>query len=158
MADVLIAFYSHSGNTRHVAELIREKTGGTLFELLPQNPYPTSYSAVLNQGRKEIQDGFHPPLAGKPENVSAYDTVIVGSPIWCSTMAPPLATFLAENDLSGKRIAPFCTHGGGGSGRYEKDVGRICAEASVTKSLVLTDNGGNAAANKVAKWLKEIES
>ncbi|HOQ51880.1 MAG TPA: flavodoxin, partial [Candidatus Atribacteria bacterium] len=117
--NILIAYYSRSGNTRKLAQLIHQKVGGTVHEIQPEIPYPASYNATVEQAKKEIQAGFRPPLKTKIEHIEAYDTIFLGSPNWWSTIAPPVATFLEENDLSGKTIIPFCTHGGGGRGRIE---------------------------------------
>lgn len=59
---VLVAYFSHSGNTREVARQISEATGGDLFEIVPATPYPTEYRAVVDQGKKEIEAGVRPAL------------------------------------------------------------------------------------------------
>lgn len=156
MSNILIVYYSHSGNTRRIAELIREKTQGVLFEVEPVSPYPTSYNVVVEQAKKEIQAGFRPKLKGMPEGLESYDAVFAGSPIWWHTMAPPVATFLAMAELSGKTIIPFCTHGGGGAGSMEKDVAKLCGGADCKPGLVVSGDGGGRAAQQVAEWLRSI--
>ena len=118
---VLVAYFSRSGNTRKIANLIHQEVGGTLYEIQPQVPYPNSYDAVVDQAKKEIQAGYKPALQSTLDHIESYDTIFVGSPNWWSTIAPPVTTFLSEYDLSGKTIVPFCTHGGGGLGRIAKD-------------------------------------
>lgn len=152
--NILIVYYSHSGNTRKLAELIRQKTGGTLCEIQPETAYPASYSAVLDQAKKEIRAGFRPALKTKIEQIEAYDTVIVGSPIWWGTIAPPVAAFLEKYDLSGKNVAPFVTHGGGGSGQTEKGVAKLCPKSTILP--VLSVYGGGDAESQVTAWLKQI--
>ena len=118
---MLVAYFSHSGNTRTVAEQIREATGADIFEIEPAAAYPTNYQAVVDQAKKEVNSGFKPALKSKPENLGKYDIIFVGSPCWWYTIAPPVATFLSSYDLSGKTIAPFMTHEGS---RYQKTVCR----------------------------------
>jgi flavodoxin len=92
MADnILIVYYSYSGN---------KETGGTLCAVQPETPYPAAYNTVVEQAKKEIQKGYHPKISTKIDNLKIYDTIFVGSPNWWSTIAPPIAAFLSENDLS----------------------------------------------------------
>ena len=157
MSDkVLIVYYSHSGNTRTIAEAIQRQSGGTLCEILPVSAYPTAYDAVVEQAKKEIQKGFHPELKSAPADVAAYDTVFVGSPNWWSTIAPPIATFLSGHDWSGKTVAPFCTHGGGGVGRVERDIAGLCAGARMESGLVVSGSGGSRAEALIATWLRKL--
>ena len=79
---VLVAYFSHSGNTREVARQISEATGGDLFEIVPATPYPTEYRAVVDQGKKEIEAGVRPALKNPVGDLSQYDVIFVGSPCW----------------------------------------------------------------------------
>lgn len=108
---VLVAYFSHSGNTREMARQIAEATNGDLFEIVPQSAYPAQYDAVTAQAKREIGRGYRPALKGRLPDIGAYDVVFVGSPCWWGTVAPPVATFLAAYDWSGKTVAPFMTHG-----------------------------------------------
>ncbi len=114
LEKILIVYYSWSGNTRSVAEKIREITGGDIIEIVPALPYPEDYNEVVNQAKKEIREGFRPELETIIGRVDEYSRIFIGSPNWWNTVAPPVASFLAEHDLTGKTIFPFCTHGGGG--------------------------------------------
>lgn len=111
---ILIAYYSHSSHTKKIASMIQHKVGGTLCEIQPEVANPTLYHSIVEQAKQEIQRGFYPPIKSKIENIEAYDTIFIGTPNWWNTMAPPIARFLQEIDLSGKRVIPFCTHGDGG--------------------------------------------
>ena len=90
----LVVYYTHSANTRKIAEIICEKTKGTLFEILPAEAYPADYDAVVKQAKKEIGAGYRPDLATDID-VTPYDVIYVGTPNWWSTMAPPVAALLA---------------------------------------------------------------
>ena len=100
---VLVAYFSHSGNTRAMARQIAEATGGDLFEIVPAAAYPAEYGAVVDQAKKEIGGGVRPALKGRLPDVGAYDVIFVGSPCWWSTVAPPVAPFLADCDWAGRR-------------------------------------------------------
>ena len=153
--NVLVVYYSHSGNTRKIAELIQLKTDATLHEIQPKDAYPTDYDAVVKQAKKEIQAGLRPELASAID-AAGYDTVFVGSPNWWSTIAPPVATFLAGCDLSGKTVVPFLTHGGGGAARMERDIAKLCPQAVMKPGLVVSGDGGSRAAAQVTAWLEQL--
>ncbi|GAK56317.1 hypothetical protein U27_03279 [Candidatus Vecturithrix granuli] len=153
---ILIAYFSHSGNTQKIANLIHREVGGTLHEIQPETPYPNSYNAVVDQAKKEIQAGYKPALQSTLDHVESYDTIFIGSPNWCSTIAPPVATFLSKYDLSDKTIVPFCTHGGGGLGRVEKDIAKLCPQSTILSSFEIYGSGTGSAQAKVSAWLRKI--
>jgi flavodoxin len=150
---VLVAYFSRSGNTRRIAYLIHQQVGGTLHEIQPEEPYPDSYNATVDQAKKEIQAGYRPALRSTLDDIESYDTVFVGSPNWWNTIAPPVATFLSENDLLAKTIVPFCTHGGGGLGRIGQDIARLCPQSTVLSSFEIYGSGGGNAQARVSAWL-----
>ncbi len=155
-AQILIVYYSRSGNTRRIADLIHHEVGGTVHEVQPEDPYPDSYDAVVDQAKKEIQAGCKPALQSTHDDVESYDTVFVGSPNWWSTIAPPVATFLSEHDWSGKTIAPFCTHGGGGLGTIARDIARLSPQSTVLDCFGVYGSGGVDAQARVSAWLREV--
>lgn len=153
---ILIAFYSYTGNTRTVAQHIQAQIGGDLFALQPLNPYPEDHKTTTAQAKKELQSGYKPPLKAKIENIAAYDVVFVGSPNWWGTIAGPLKTFLSDNDLSGKIVAPFITHEGSALGRSVKDIKSLCPTASVVSGLAVRGGKVASAQGLVKEWLRSI--
>ena len=152
----IVVYFSRTGNTRRIATLIHQEVGGAIHEIEPQVPYPSSYNAVVDQAREEIQAGYKPALRSTLDHVDSYDPIFVGSPNWWNTIAPPVATFLSEYDLSGKTIVPFCTHGGGGLGNIGKDIAKLCPQSTVLSSLEIYGSGGAAAPATVSAWLTEV--
>jgi flavodoxin len=153
--DILIAYYSWSGNTRKIAELIHGQTGGALFEIEPVQPYTTDYAAAVAQAKEEIKAGFRPELKAMPKNTS-YAVVFLGTPIWWHTMAPPLATFIDCFDLYGKTVVPFHTHGGGGVGSFENDIAQMCPNSTVTEGFGALNRGGSETMEQIRSWLSSI--
>ena len=100
--NILIACYSYSGKTRRIAEVIQKVTGGNLSQIYPRQPYPADFERLLIQVRMETGAGRLPPLLPVTENADRYDVIFAGSPNWCGTISPPLAAWLAQNDLTGK--------------------------------------------------------
>lgn len=153
---ILVVYYSYSGNTRTAAQEIARRTGGELFEIEPQTPYPTDYRAVADQAKKEIADGVRPALKRLPEDLSQYDAVFVGSPCWWATVAPPVASLLAACDLRGKRVLPFMTHEGSGMGRSEADIRALCPASTVEKGLALRGRAVGSSQAQIAAWLRRM--
>ena len=153
---ILIAYFSRTGNTRKIANLIHQQLGGTIHEILPKVPYPDSYDEVVDQAENEIEAGYKPALRSTLDHIESYDTIFVGSPNWWSTIAPPVATFLSEYDLSGKTIVPFCTHGGGGLGRIAKDIARLCPHSTILGTFEIYGTGTGNAQAQVSAWLRRV--
>ena len=153
---VLVAYFSHSGNTRAMARQIAEATGGDLFEIVPAAAYPAEYGAVVDQAKKEIGGGVRPALKGRLPDVGAYDVIFVGSPCWWSTVAPPVATFLADCDWAGKTVVPFMTHEGSRMGRSEEDIRKLCAGATLLGGLPLRGGAVKDSRDVVRKWVQGL--
>lgn len=152
---VLVAYFSHSGNTRTIAEQIRKATGADLFEIEVRDTYPSDYQGVLDRAKKEINGHEKPVLKAMPEDLAQYDVIFIGSPNWWSTIAPAVVTFLSTGDFTGKTLVPFVTHGGGGMARCETDARKLCPKASWLKGLAVNGSSVDRAALRVEKWLKE---
>ena len=153
---VLVAYFSHSGNTRAVAREIAEAAGGDLFEIVPAEPYPSEYGAVVDQAKREIAAGFRPGLKTPPGDLSAYDVIFVGSPCWWATVAPPVATFLASCDLSGKTVVPFMTHEGSRMGHSVADIRKLCPQATVTEGLPVRGSAVGSSQETVWRWVRDL--
>ncbi|MDO4573111.1 MAG: flavodoxin [Clostridia bacterium] len=157
MTRSIIVYYTWSGRTREMAERIAARTGADIWEILPETPYTQDYNAAVRQAKKEIREGYCPALRQPLPSLEAYDTVYVGTPIWWGTMAPPVAAFLKQCDWSGKTVMPFSTHGGGGKGRADRDIARLCPGAQVMDMYTAYEGGGKAADREIAAWLGRNE-
>lgn len=154
---VLIAYFSHSGNTKAIANHIKNLTGGDLFEIEVAKPYPTEYRACTEVAKKEKETNARPELKTKVKNMEEYDLLFIGYPNWWGTMPMPILTFLESYKLDGKIVIPFCTHGGGGEQNCFKDFVKNTNKA-VNKKGFLTSGGMAASARQqVEKWLREID-
>jgi len=146
---VLTIYFSHSGNTRKVANTIHKVVGGDIVEIHPVEPYPVNYNAVVEQAKQELHSGYKPEIKARVEDIASYDTVFVGSPNWWHTIAPSVITFLSETDMSGKTIIPFITHGGGGLGQSAIDIEGLCPNSTILESVAIY----GADVSVVQKWL-----
>ena len=108
----LILYYSYRGNTQRIAERIHSAIGGDIARIDTVVPYTGSYDDVVAQGEREVKQGFLPELKAMDIDLSRYDTIVLGTPVWWYTCAPATRAFLTAHDLSGKTVYPFATNGG----------------------------------------------
>lgn len=153
---ILIAYYSWSGNTKELANYIKKEVGGDLFEIVPEKSYPDLYQLVVEQAKKEIKEGYKPPLKYKLESIDFYNIVFIGTPNWWSTVAPPVATFLTLYDFSNKIIIPFGSHGGGGKGKIESDIKRLCPQSNVLEGFFIYEDDFKDIEKRISDFLRKI--
>lgn len=111
----LVVFFSLDGNTRFIAGQIAEAIDADLVPLSTRKPYPTKGPLKYFCGGRDVLFGKQPELTNGPIDWEGYDTIIIGSPVWAGSCAPPMATFLSEYPITSKRVAVFACHGGGGA-------------------------------------------
>ena len=105
----LIAYYSQSGQTRRMAEMIAEKTGADLYEIVPARVYSADMWKAWDEAQIERKEDNYPSLKGDMPDISGYDTIILGTGIWGYTMANPVTSFIRRMDFSGKKMSAFWT-------------------------------------------------
>lgn len=151
--NILVVYYSHSGNTRTIANYIHEEVGGDIVKIETVNPYPNDYDEHLAQARKEVAENYLPPLKTTVENISDYDVVFVGYPIWVETAAPPIASFLSTHDLKGKTVVPFCTSGTSSAATSYRLIASYCPESVILEGIQIRRGTYDTAHERVLKWL-----
>lgn len=106
-SNVMIAYFSWSGNTADMAQYIQEQTGGDIFEIQPVEPYPTDYDECGDVALEERDSNARPEIRDLPESLEGYNTLFIGYPIWWHTAPMIIGTFLENYDLSGVEVYPF---------------------------------------------------
>ena len=154
--SVLIAYFSWSGNTEQVAQIIQQETGGDLFEIAPATAYTDDYNELLDIAQQEQSDNARPELAGQVENWDQYDTVFVDYPNWWSDAPMAVYTFLESYDWSGKTLVPFNTSASGGFGRSLSGLEESAAGASILDGLSFTERTLDDAQSEVTAWLNGL--
>ena len=155
--DSLVLFYSWSGNTRRAAELIARLAGSDLQEFQPEIPYPSDYTATVQRVKEELQENTYPTLLPLPVDWTHYETILLGTPNWCGTMAPPVASFLYQAMPTDKTIVPFCTHGGSGGAKIANDIAHYCIGCDLLPILALRRGEEDHWEAAVTDWLKRAE-
>lgn len=111
----LVVYYSATGNTAKVAEVIVNENDMDVFAIMPEQPYSTEDLAWTDENSRVSKEHSDPALQDvallqdTPDNWDSYETVIIGYPIWWGQAAYPVASFVKANDFAGKTVIPFCT-------------------------------------------------
>ena len=169
MAKTLIVVYSRAGanyvsgnivnlkkgNCLVAAEKIATKTGADIFQVEPQKEYSADYTKCTEEAQAELHTNARPAYKGEID-ISGYDTIVVGYPIWWGTFPMPLWTFLENHDFSGKKIVPFSTHEGSGLGSSVSDLKKICPGATVTAGVAIKGSRANDCDGEIAKIISNI--
>ena len=119
---VLVLYYSQTSNTKAVAEEIANRLGADIEEIAAVNPYDGDFQATIERCMQEREQGLTTEIIPLSSDIAKYDVIFIGYPVWFGTYAPPVATFLDNVDLSGKKVVPFCTFGSGGLESSVKDL------------------------------------
>ena len=149
MKKVLIAYFSHEGeayvggkivklkigNTRVAAQMIHGLTGGDVFRIETEKPYPDEHMETVELAKSEQNAKARLVLKADALKMDDYDTVILGYPNWWGTCPMAVFTILEGHDFFGKTILPLCTHEGSGMGRSETDIQAACPGAKEEKGL-----------------------
>ena len=138
MSNVLIAYFSASGVTRSIAEKIANENDYDIFEIVPEEIYtPEDLDWTDKNSRSTIEmndKSFRPPIAESCD-VSGYDIVAIGFPVWWYTAPTIINTFIESADLSGKTIKAFCTSGGSGIDKCVSDLANTYPELNFSKGM-----------------------
>ena len=153
---ILIAYFSHSGNTEKIAKMIQAKTKGDLFKIEPAEPYAANYDECKKRAIKEQQEKARPKLAKNAEAIEKYDIIFVGYPNWLNTMPQILFTFIETHKLEGKTVIPFVTHGSGSWGNSLTDLAAAAPKMTLLKGISVPGKEVQNAEKDVNKWLDEL--
>lgn len=127
----LVIYYSQTSNTKTVAQEIATRLGADIEEIVPVKPYDGDFQATISRCMQEREQGVTPEIKPIAADLSQYDVIFVGYPVWFGTFAPPFGAFLDQVDLSGKKIIPFCTFGSGGLDSSVKNLAEKQPKAEI---------------------------
>ncbi len=154
--NILVAYFSQTGNTETIVGQIAEHTGGELFHVKTVTAYPDEYNDLIEVAKQEQDNDERPQLAAALENMDGYQTIFIGFPNWWGTMPMAMFTFLESYDFAGKTVIPFCTHEGSALGRSERDIAELVPEAELLEGLAIRGSNVNHAEDDVVSWLEGL--
>ena len=173
-SKVLVVYFSRTGeqytvgvidrgNTAIVAEMIAEKTGADLWEVLPvDDHYPMTYGALTDVAKREQNNKARPAYKGATPDLSGYETVFIGAPVWWGDWPMIMYTFFEQNSdaLAGKKLIPFSTHEGSGLSGFDKKLGSTVPDATVGKGIAIRGNDAqkrqDSVRDSVNNWLIDL--
>ena len=152
---ILTIYYSNIGNTKSVAQNINSIVGGDIKEIKLVENYPNNIFKMSKIVRKQIKDGFLPEIENI--DISNYDVIFIGSPIWNLSFSLPLKAFLKNNNFENKTLIPFFTYSGGADKKGIIDeINSLTNIKYIKKPLFMFENGIILTKQQVIKWLNNI--
>lgn len=144
--NILVAYFSNTGNTEEVAQRIAEDTGGDLAEIQRAE----EYSDLYEEAKKEIDEGVYPEITVSADNVEDYDVIFVGYPIWWNEAPSMIGTFLEDYDFSGKTMIPFCTSSSSKIDNSLHIFSELCPDAEIAEGLTANNP------DDIEPWLQSL--
>lgn len=156
MKKILVAYFSASGVTKKVAENMAKSAGADLFEIAPEKPYTRADLNWMDKNSRstlEMKDrNCRPAMAAKPD-VSGYDVILVGFPVWWYREPSIIDTFMESADFTGKTVVPFCTSGGSGLGDSAKNMQALAPGAKVLDGKRFSSS---VSSEELKKWAEQF--
>jgi len=167
MSKSIVIFFSHAGdnysvgnievgNTKIVADYISDIAGADQFEIVTHKYDGMAYTPLINLAQEEAKKGELPPYEGKAPDLSQYDTVFIGGPVWWGTYPQVMFTLFHDINLDGKTVIPFTTHEGSGLANCASDVKKAFPKAKVAQGFSIYGHEVRSGRAKVEKWLKGL--
>ncbi len=167
MSKSIVIFFSHAGdnysvgnievgNTKIVADYISDIAGADQFEIVTHKYDGMAYTPLINLAQEEAKKGELPPYEGKAPDLSQYDTVLIGGPVWWGTYPQVMFTLFRDINLDGKTVVPFTTHEGSGLASCVSDVKKAFPKANVAAGFSIYGHEVRSGRAKVEKWLKGL--
>ena len=167
MNKSIVIFFSHAGdnysvgnievgNTKIVADYISEITGADQFEIVTHKYDGMAYTPLIKLAQEEADNGELPPYEGEAPDLSQYDTVFIGGPVWWGTYPQVMFTLFRDINLDGKTVIPFTTHEGSGLANCVSDVKAAFPGATVKGQFSIYGHEVRTGRAQVEKWLKGL--
>ena len=145
------------GNVQQLAGWVQEETGGELFSSRVTDPYPSDWDECLDRANQERGDDARPELTESVDNLDQYDTIFLGYPNWWYGVPMALLTFLEQNDLSGKQVYLFCSHGTGGLARSVEIITEAAPDAVISDNIFdCYEEEASSSQSDIRNWVAEL--
>ncbi len=157
----LVVYYSYTGHTRMIAESIKQKLKCDILEIKPLKEYSTDYQVVVDEEQNNSSNNKMPEIQDINVDLSKYDEIILGSPVWWYTIAPVIRTFLNDNDLSNKKIIPFATNAGWLGHTFE-EIQKLCPNSKVENGMNIVytedyrENQLVTSPDEIDNWIQKL--
>lgn len=154
MSKTLVAYFSATGTTKRVARAVADAAGADLVEIAPATPYTAADLNWHDGSSRSTLEGkdpaARPELASAPGDLTGYDTILLGFPIWWYVAPRIVDTWVVAANLAGKRVVTWATSGGSAMGGTTAELKKLAPEATWVDGRVLR---GTADA---ASWVSSL--
>ena len=130
----IVVYFSYTNNTRTIANKIKNKLNCDILEIKTKIPYSDDYQTVVDDEQNSEESNHLPEIEDINIDLSKYDEIILGTPVWWYRPVPAIRTFLTQNDLKGKTIKPFATNAGW-LGKTFKEIKSLCPNSNVEEGM-----------------------
>jgi len=153
-----VIYYSYNGNSAQVAEILKTELNADIFRIETLDSKKRKGIFLMFWGGGQVVRGKKPPLKPLSVDIGAYDLVILGTPVWASSPAPAIVSFLSTNSIAGKKIALFCCHAGGMGEALNKLKALLSGNSVIGeigfRNVAKMDRG--ELKQKIAEWVKTL--
>ena len=157
----IIVYFSYTGNTRKIAEKIKESLKCDMLEIQTVKPYSKDYQTVVDEEQNNESSKKAPEIKDINIDLNIYNEIIIGTPVWWYTIAPAIRTFLKQNELAGKTIIPFATNAGW-LGRTFEEIKNLCPNSEVQKGMNIVFKSYSSKLvtpeAEINKWINSIKN
>lgn len=155
-SKTLVLYYSQSGTTKTVAEAIASKLGADIEAFDIETPYDGTYDETIQRCLAEMSESAEiPALKSLKSDISKYDTIFLGYPVWFGTFARPVLSLAKKVSFEGKTVIPFCTFGSGGLEASTRDLKAAFPKANILKGFGIRSARISSAETEVRQFLAE---
>lgn len=155
----LVVYFSYTKNTEKIANMIKEKLNCDILKLEKEEPYPNDYQTVVDMEKDNETIDKVVKIKKIDKDLSRYDEIIIGTPVWWYSITPVIRTFLKENNLKGKLIIPFITNAGW-EGNAFLQIEALCPDSTIDKkmNIVFESYSSNLVTSeeKINKWIESL--
>lgn len=158
--STLVVFFSFEGNTKIIAETIAKTMNADIMELKTSRKYPTEGLSKFFWGGKSVIFGEEPELINDRIDLNKYETILIGTPVWAGSYAPPVKSFISQYKIQGKHIALFASHGGGGAKKCFAKLKEALPGNQFIGEIALVEPKKNleSSSNQAVRWASDFQT
>ena len=156
-ASIVIDDNQRLGTTEYVADIIQNKTGGTKYLIQTEEKYSDDFQTVIDQNHNEQNQDTLPQISGQDIQIDEYDVIFIGYPVWSSGIPQVIRSFMEKYDLSEKKVIPFCTHNGYGSGNSYDEIQEYSKSKNMLEGIAIDSQEILESESQIEEWLDNLD-
>ncbi|WP_028329300.1 flavodoxin [Brachyspira alvinipulli] len=155
-AASIVANNNKMGTTEYVANVIKNQLNADIRLIETVNQYSKDFDDLVDKNHDEMRKNDFPKIKPLNIDISKYNTIFIGYPVWANDVPMAVRTFIRDYNLSSKTIIPFCTHDGYGAGRSYSTIRNMAKNANVLDGLALDSSNIESKNNQIINWISKL--